>query len=77
MCSYLRRCQVAETRVGALHRRLLDHAETGARFAVAHITRTDAVLPVVEAVGSITRKPSRLVELLGRIKDKRDAIIGI
>ena len=51
--SYLWRCQVAEARVGALDRILLDDAEARARFAVAQVARAHAVLSVVEAVGPV------------------------
>ena len=51
--SYLGRRQIAEARIGALDRRLLDDAvgRAAARLAVAHVARTDAVLALVETVG--------------------------
>ena len=55
--SYLGGRQVAKARIGALDGRLLDDdicaqsARTG--FAIAQVTRSDAVLSLVETVGPV------------------------
>ena len=58
MCSYLRGGQVAEAWIVALDGRLLDESagSDALRFAIAQVTRTHTVGPVVEAIGPNSKR---------------------